>query len=463
MLATLIFASVGFSAARACGQFVAISGGTGDDANQSSNFALLKANTKTIESIDDFKRYSDKKSWELAFRALESIDDASGNGLVPAGQGFMMPVHSRIQQLLLQLPPEGRDAYRLFNDAVAKQLWDHVNDTRDGLPADELVALHKLVDRYFLTSVGDLAADRLGDALFEQGDFASAEAQWRMIVEKYPDSHLSLAKLQCKHCVAFSLLGRRDEIESLASQIRDKYGDQNVALGGRDSNAAEFAQSLVAKTSNSVGNYAAAPPDERSRRIQSSLDRRADVANLGCSARYVRAERPEHRLASRAQTFRKPTYADVDSKRFYGNILGVVYAADLETGKMLWRTGKFDNLTQEAMRIMQAGTQPESCFAMVAGDKLLAGCIGSKNALGQLKKIGDDNQWHMDFLDTATGKTVWSFRRAGMTLISMPYVVNGSIYVVGIGNDNSMQLLCIETSDGVTQWVVTLGTPQRAR
>lgn len=462
--AALVLAVTCLFAARANGQFVAVASETNsDDSHQPSPFALLKANTKTNESLDDFKRYSGKKSWELAFHALASIDDASGNGLVPSGNGFMVPVRTRVQQLLLELSPDGRDAYRLFNDSVAKQLWEHASDTRSGIPADEMDSLHKLVDRYFLTSVGDLAADRLGDALFEKGDFASAEAQWRLIVENYPDSHLSLAKLECKRCVAFSLLGRRGDLQSLAAQIRDKYSDQNVTLGGRDVNAAEFAESLAAKTST----LTAAPPSRRSAsdpdefNLPSSDEPlwQISVAPPDMSGQMD----PNTGWQMSRATFAKPTYVDVDQKRIYGNILGVVYAADIQTGKMLWRTGKFNNLPQEAMRIMQCGSVPEACFVVAAGDKVYAGCIGSKNALGQLKKIQDDNMWHMECLDAATGKTVWSFRRAGMTLTSLPYLSGGLIYAVGIGNDNTMQLLCIEPTDGVTQWLVTFGTPQMSR
>ena len=110
---------------------------------------------------------------ELALHALNSIDEASSAGLVPAGDGFLVPIRTRVERCLLRLPPEGREAYRLFNDANARQLWGHLQDAH-GIPSDELQTLRKLVERYFLTSVGDLAADRLGDALFEQGDFSGA-------------------------------------------------------------------------------------------------------------------------------------------------------------------------------------------------------------------------------------------------------------------------------------------------
>ena len=214
-------------------------------------FTVLKADSKIVEMIEDFDRYAGKKSWELAFRTLNSIDEAKSRGMVPAEDGFLVPIRARVKQSLLRLPPEGREAYRLFNDANAKQLWEQINNPKPGAAIDELPALRKLVDRYFMTSVGDLAADRLGDALFEQGNFAAAEGLWRLIVEKYPDGHLSAAKLQVKRCVALSRLGRRDALAALADQVREQYAAQKVTIGGQEVAAADFVRSLVPQDTTS--------------------------------------------------------------------------------------------------------------------------------------------------------------------------------------------------------------------
>lgn len=427
-----------------------------------TNFAFLKASSRVVESIDDFRRYSAKKSWELAFHALDSIEESGNTGTVPAGDGLLVPVRVRVQQLLLSLPPEGRDAYRLFNDAGAKQLWEHVQDTASKMQPDEPGALRKLVDRYFLTSVGDLAADRLGDALFEQSDFSGAEANWRLVVEKYPDPHVSLAKLQCKRCVALSLLGRRDAVASLAAQVREKYGDQNVTIGGRDLNTAEFAESLIAKTP------AAAPLGPTHGKIVTDElvlpDADEPIWQIRIAGPDLTGQTdPMYGWPISKSSFPTVPFGAVDPKHFYANRLGVVFAADLETGKMLWRTDKFIGFSQQAVQILQQGIPPNAFFVVPAGDRLLAGCIGSKNMLGQMKQINNDNEWHMDCLDIATGKTVWSWRRAGFWLLSQPYVIGDLIYAVGISSNNSMHLLCMRMENGNTIWLTSLGTPQNVR
>ena len=63
----------------------------------------------------------------------------------------------------------------------------------------------------------------------------------------------------------------------------------------------------------------------------------------------------------------------VDEKRFYANWLGAVYAADLETGKMIWRTDKFTDAFQRVTTSLQQGILPDGFFLVAVGPKLLAG------------------------------------------------------------------------------------------
>ncbi|HEV3418115.1 MAG TPA: PQQ-binding-like beta-propeller repeat protein [Pirellulales bacterium] len=432
-----------------------------DQANAPKGFAVLKADSKIVEMIEDFNRYSGKKSWELAFRALNSIDEANSRGMVPAGDGFMVPIRARVKQCLLQLPPEGRDAYRLFNDAAAKQLWDHVHDTRARMPSDELENLRKLVEVYPLTSVGDLAADRLGDALFEQGNFAGAEQMWRLVVETFPDSQLPIAKLQVKRCIALSQLGRRDALAVLVAQVRDQYADQKVTIGGQEVSAAEFAQSLV---SNEAPNQPKPAADAEVILLPTADEPVWQIRVVGPNLAGMTD--PQTGMPMSSSNIRTVPGSAVDDKRFYGNWLGTIYAADLETGKMLWRTGKFTDATQQVTNYLQQGVSFDSFYMVSAGGKLLAMRQGSKNLLGELLggQSSQDNNLHLECLDAASGKTVWSARGLGVTVVSVPYVVDGVAYVAGIAANNStMNLMAISMTTGQTAWQVQLGTPQNAR
>jgi outer membrane protein assembly factor BamB len=434
---------------------------TSDDDAQSGTapkgFVVLKADSKIIESLDDFDRYAGKKSWELAFRSLNSIDEANNRGMVPAEDGFLVPIRARAQQSLLKLPQEGREAYRLFNDANAKQLWDHVQNVKAGIPADEMTALRKLVDHYFLTSVGDLAADRLGDALFEQGEFAAAEGMWRLAFEKYPDPHLPPAKLQVKRCLALARLGRRDALASLATQVAEQFPDQRITLGGREVVAAEFAKSLM--SSESLGEPAQVAAAEAI--LLPTSDE--PVWQIRIGGLNTRGQIDPNTGMPMTNVHATPNCA-AEGNRFYANWLGTVYAADLETGKMLWRTGKFTENAQTAINLLQQGMSTD-CFCLTAaGGKLLVLRPPTKNLLGEMLG-GDpvqDGMLTLECLDASTGKTVWRAPRLGMTIISAPYVLDGAVYYLAISNNSTMNLVATEIETGRQLWTVQLGTPQNA-
>jgi outer membrane protein assembly factor BamB len=425
--------------------------------NAPKGFGVLKADSKIVEMLDDFDRYAAKKSWELAFRSLNSLNDTGNKGMVPTKNGFFVPIRARAQQSLLNLPPEGREAYRLFNDAAAKQLWDRLQNTQGGFPSDEMATLRKLVDQYFLTSVGDLAADRLGDALFEQGEFAAADGMWRLVVEKYPDPHLSPAKLQVKRAVALARLGRGEALEALSSQIAEQYADDRVTVGGHDVKAAEFVKSLAPKqASNGPARVAAADAmllptaDEPLWQIRlGAVNTRGRIdPNTGMPMGDVHAT----------------SNCAVEGNRLYANWLGTVFAADLETGKMLWRTGRFSNAVQSAMNLLQQGMSTD-CFCLSAtGGKLVVLRPPVKNLLGELLggDVAQDGMLALECLDAATGKTLWRAPRLNMAIVSAPYLLDGAAYYIAISNNSTMNLVATDLSNGRQLWTAQLGTPQNA-
>ena len=192
--------------------------------NKSPAFSVHKEQQPVIDSFEDFERYRDKKAWEKAFTALGKIEEGKPGRLVPDANGFFVPTDLKVRAELLSLPPDGREAYRLFNDAKATQLLKDVD------PANEIPGLRKIVNRYFITGIGDQAADRLGDALFESGDFPNAERCWRMILENFPDTAISPVLLQTKRAIALSRSGDWEQFEIVRSVIHDRYAGVYVTI-----------------------------------------------------------------------------------------------------------------------------------------------------------------------------------------------------------------------------------------
>src|SRR3954465_8017013 len=115
------------------------------------------ASTEVKEAIDDFERFGRRGSWERALKALYTIPEEQTLRFIDGEGGFIIPVARKRRSVLTALPPEGQAAYRLFYDAEAKKLFEGAEG------ASELKDLERVYSAYFVSSVGDNAADRLGD------------------------------------------------------------------------------------------------------------------------------------------------------------------------------------------------------------------------------------------------------------------------------------------------------------
>ena len=85
-----------------------------EQSNQPTGFTLAKPPPTVGENLDDFERYRDKKAWTKAFAALEKVQAEAHGGMLPLGGNFFVPAQLKIRRELLSLPPEGRQAYRIF-------------------------------------------------------------------------------------------------------------------------------------------------------------------------------------------------------------------------------------------------------------------------------------------------------------------------------------------------------------
>src|SRR4029079_3049549 len=213
-----------------------VAGAQPNDLNQP--FLLSSVPTEVTEALADYRRYCGRSQWEKAFKQLEKVSAAKPNALVPDKQGIMVPPAVLLEHLFAELPEEGKKAYRLFNDAEAKNLMDQAQGK------EEAERLKAVATRFLFTSSGDAAADRYGDLLFEQGDFSHAIQAWRSVLIFRPDSNLSKAQLAAKLAIALAREGRWQEFQAALQQMRDRYSEASVTLGGASVKAVEHLQKL---------------------------------------------------------------------------------------------------------------------------------------------------------------------------------------------------------------------------
>lgn len=472
---------------RAVAQAVVFTGDTPADpaaAKKAVGFSVRKEDRKFVDALDDFGRYVEKKAWDRAFRSIATLAESDPKGMVPATDGFFVPARQRVWRSLTGLPPEGKQAFRLFNDAQARQLLtkaqaagEEASSTSSSSAGNEEIAtLRKLFDQYFITSVGDQAADRLGDALYETGDYLGAAAAWDAILTDFPDTALPRLKLQTKRGLALARAGQWDQFDALLKNVRETAAGQTVTIGGKQVVSAEFLASLPRTSSVPTTQPTTRPADTQ----PSPGPQQPFALPPGDEPLwYVRFF--DETLQQQLQTQMMQGYvnagalngyvppAGTDGRRVYVNLLGVVFAVDAQTGKLVWRTRKFSELGDKFQMFLGYGvditryslvTAPEANAVLVSGinlDRLNYGneparlvCLAGDT--GAIKWSSANVGWAAS--GSGAGASNWSM--AGPPLVS-----GKTLYVVAHrAGGQEMTLFAVSLDTGKSEWAVPLGTPQ---
>src|SRR5580693_5337539 len=72
--------------------------------NPSRPLQMPPASTEVKEAIDDFERFSRRKAWERALKAIYTIPDDQALRFVDGDNGFIIPVARKRRLLLTAMP-----------------------------------------------------------------------------------------------------------------------------------------------------------------------------------------------------------------------------------------------------------------------------------------------------------------------------------------------------------------------
>jgi outer membrane protein assembly factor BamB len=404
------------------------------------------ASSETKEAMEDYARFERREAWERALKALYTIGEDQARRFVDGESGFIVTVAEKRRQILAALPADGLAAYRLFYDAEAQKLL------KEAEGANELPTLERLYSAYFPTSVGDDAADRLGDLYFELGRFDRAADCWLAVLRERPDTDLSPATLGVKAALALARAGRRSELAEVRKLLDDRYADEVVTLGGRSGTPAE----VLAKV---LGD---APKPEAKADASASAEEAFGVEGLGEALWQVRfgdsitaGMTPQERTQWDANGISGavPAVAILDG-RLLANYLGYDFAVDLATGKLLWRSGKFHNVDVAAngqfAQMVDTGR-----YALVAeGDRLwsLGRDPSQQNYFGPFQ---------LTCRRTDTGDVIWKTadlpEYAQLDFNGPPLLAAGKLFLPAKGQSNNQGqpaqlVVAIDPKDGKILW-----------
>ena len=338
------------------------------------------ASTEVKEALDDFDRFKRRNAWERALKALYTIPEEQTLRFVDGENGFILPVARQRRSLLGALPAEGQAAYRLFYDAEAKKLYEEAEGP------SELKNLERVYSAYFVSSVGDNAADRLGDLYFEAGRFDRAADCWLAILRERPDTDLSLGLISVKAALALSRSGRKSEHDQVRAELKEKYADGKVVIGGESALPLAHLRRLLGDEPEVT--ETAKPDSSASSKVlaaNGTIDpvwqmRIADSVEAGMTP-------PELTQWQTNGLSAVVPAATVEGSKLFANFLGYIFSVNLTTGKLLWRSASFHHVKLFAMQ-NQGPPIDASRFAIAAsGDFLwsLGRDLRDQNFIGALR------------------------------------------------------------------------------
>ena len=421
----------------------------------------ISVDEKKLNLLEDYERYIRHRMWEKALTSLKELSETkSTSRLLPTSDGFLIDAEDRVFQALTALPPEGREAFRLFFDGKARKQFEDLNASGRLVTPQAAAEARKIYSQYFLTSIGDDVADLLGNDAFEQGQFHQAARYWRAVLDHHPDSNLSEMDLNVKYALALIRNGQMEQAAATIQLISQQYSDQKVTLGGDSVDPVLYLKSLMPADSEKSDNHSVATTALSNRISQpfqmsdkqiaprwqvTYLDQAAEQAIINSQSDY-------YGRSKSYQTFVPPMA--VDDKRAYFNFYGICFGVDLQTGKLVWRNAKFKDLgTNFNNYSFHQSSNLNQYHITVDGNYVLTTLIPQKE-MNRYRACYRLIAYHRD-----SGKQLWQSSQTNESFISKPLVAGEQIYVISHQQNNKLLTLnCLQLKTGKKQWSIPLGS-----
>jgi outer membrane protein assembly factor BamB len=453
------------------------------------NAARQAEQSQWVEAIDLYERAIAQHGDSLARVAL------APQAAVRAT--LYVNVRAYVQAALARLPAEGLAEYRRRVDAPAAELLER------GLGGDS-DALRRIIEDYFVSSVGDQALDLLGDLAFREGRYGLALSCYRALVPAgevaagqavYPDPDVDRARVAAKILLCQAALGEPPSEDDLAA-FRATYPEARGRLAGREGSLSEIVAAALAED-----RLAARPTIRNDWPTLGGSSTRGGVApepiDIGSLQWRVplqpRRTEPDGRTAGNAAARSSPDAESLEPLTHPILVGGLVIVAG-DDRVTAYRLGAMPDESDEAQvrravlaweqrlpGLRQSSTRgqptvnPQPRTLTASGDRIIAR-LGDGRAGGELLAIRSNPE--------VEGKLLWKkkagevglptrLQRAadrGFTAFEgTPVADERRIYVAltELGPETDLYAACLDAETGQTRWVRYLGTanpePDRTR
>ncbi len=166
--------------------------------------AVLKTDPDLEALLDRANRHAKEGNYKVATPLWQAVLERSGDSLFSEDEVTYYSISDQVEQLLSKLPPEALAVYRVKADAAARQILNEANDPND------VAALMRVSGNYFVSSLGDDAAFRLGCLYLDRHDFSGALRAFEKVVTQHPDPSVSLDEVYARMAICHAFMGNEE-------------------------------------------------------------------------------------------------------------------------------------------------------------------------------------------------------------------------------------------------------------
>lgn len=427
-------------------------------------FSLIVAEEGLQKQMHAFDTYIAQADWAKAFRLLTELEGSQFQAMVPKGKhGRHVLVKEQLQRHLLSLSPAGLHAFRLYFDGQAAEQLEQVKSHPLAGSEDQLLQAQALVGRLLASSVGVEAAVLLGDIYFERGMFDRAARAWQLALDQGSATGQTALTLQAKRILAVKRSGRTAEAQQQLNAIAGRYQQVMIQAGGETIDALQWLGQDLGRVS--ADQTAADHHKQRDDLLPKPQAMPAwhlrfiDQANQDAINQSLRENRYYSPPADILK-FIPPVAAD--DQRVYFHWLGVVFALDQETGKLVWQNGSIKTTAQTLADRIQTNQGDPRNYRIALGDGVL---IASQTTLQR-----NNGPFILKAYEAHSGQLLWSsdtredwhLNESEPTASSTPLgemlIHEGRGYaVVGKIGQNALSLRRFDLKSGKIDWTLPLG------
>ncbi|MCA9104637.1 MAG: PQQ-binding-like beta-propeller repeat protein [Planctomycetales bacterium] len=163
--------------------------------------AIVMVRPELEELLRRAELFAAESSFRNATVLWTRVLEEGGSSLTTADAETYVPLADRVEIAISKLPAEGIAAYRIVADGEATALL--AQSDRLGREA----ALSAVVERHFMSSLGDQAAFELSGYLLDRFDYVAATRLLEKIVRRHPDPDVPAGDLHLRLAVGWAALG----------------------------------------------------------------------------------------------------------------------------------------------------------------------------------------------------------------------------------------------------------------